>query len=134
MLGSRSKRLLALVGVAAMLLVPLPVKYALAQHTHAGLPVTFFGDWKAGEGTDFKAILSYCDAHYGTNVTYQVDVANLATELATKVSGGQAPDVASVPTQATLNLYVTGGSVQPLTFLNKSKLLKQYGPAWVKLG
>jgi alpha-glucoside transport system substrate-binding protein len=117
-----------------MLLSSLPVKYALAANSHAGLPVTFFGDWKAGEETDFKAILSYCDAHYNTNVTYQVDVSNLATELATRVQGGNAPDVASVPTQSNLNLYVNGGSVQPLTFLNKATLLKQYGPAWIKLG
>jgi ABC-type glycerol-3-phosphate transport system substrate-binding protein len=130
----RSKRLLALVGVAAMLLSPLAVKYAVAANAHGSLPVTFFGDWKAGEETDFKAILSYCDAHYNTNTTYQVDVSNLATELATRVQGGNAPDVASVPTQATLSLYVNGNSVQPLSFLNKSKLLKQYGPAWVNLG
>jgi hypothetical protein len=114
--------------------VPVPIKYALAQHAHAGMPVTFFGDWKAGEETDFKAILSYCNAHYGTDVTYQVDVSNLATELATRVQGGNPPDVASVPTQSNLQLYVNGNSVQPLTFLNKAKLLKQYGPAWIKLG
>jgi len=42
MFRNRSRRLLAIVGVTAMLLVPLPVKYALAQHAHAGLPVTFF--------------------------------------------------------------------------------------------
>jgi alpha-glucoside transport system substrate-binding protein len=134
MLRNRSRRLLAIVGVTAMLLVPLPIKYALAQPTHAGLPVTFFGDWKNVEGTDFKAILSYCDAHYGTNVTYQVDVADLATELATRVQGGNPPDVASVGPQSNLNLYVTGGSLKPLTFLNKSTLLKQYGPSWIKLG
>lgn len=125
---------MAVVGVTAMLLVPLPIKYAFAQHSHAGLPVTFFGDWKAGEGTDFKAILSYCDAHYGTAVTYQVDTANLQTELATRVQGGNAPDVASLPTQSQLGLYVAGNSVQPLTFLNKAKLQKQYGPSWNKLG
>ena len=134
MIGSRSKRLLSIVGVIAMLSVALPIKYALAQHSHAGLPVTFFGSWQAGEETDFKAILSYCDAHYNTNATYQVAVANLATELATRVQGGNPPDVAALPVQSNLGLYASGGSLQPLTFLNKSLLLKQYGPAWVKLG
>jgi ABC-type glycerol-3-phosphate transport system substrate-binding protein len=134
MLRNRSRRLLAIVGVTAMLLVPLPIKYALAQHAHAGLPVTFFGDWKAGEETDFKAILSYCDAHYGTAATYEPDVANLATELATRVQGGNAPDVSGLPTQASLSLYAAGGSLQTLSFINKSKLQKQYGPSWIKLG
>lgn len=134
MLGMRSKRLLTLVGVAAMLLLPLPVKSALAQHSHAGMPVTFFGDWKSGEETDFKAILSYCDAHYGTKATYQPDVSDLATELSTRVQGGNAPDVSGAPPQASIGLYVAGGSLQPLTFLNKATLLKQYGPSWIKLG
>ncbi|HLJ67871.1 MAG TPA: ABC transporter substrate-binding protein [Chloroflexota bacterium] len=134
MLGFRSKRLLALIGVAAMLVAPVPVKYAIAANSHAGLPVSFFGDWKAGEGQDFQAILSYCDSHYGINASYTTDVSNLATELATRVQGGNAPDVASVPTQSNLVLYVKGGSVQPLTFLNKAKLLKAYGPAWINLG
>jgi len=134
MLGNRSKRLLAIVGVAAMLLVPMPAKFALAQHSHAGLPVTFFGDWKSGEGTDFKAVLSYCDAHYGTNVTYQPDTADLATELATRVQGGNAPDVSGTPPQASVGLYVAGGSLKPLTFLNMSKLRSQYGPSWINLG
>jgi ABC-type glycerol-3-phosphate transport system substrate-binding protein len=29
---------------------------------------------------------------------------------------------------------VQGNALQPLTFLNKQKLLKQYGPSWVQLG
>jgi alpha-glucoside transport system substrate-binding protein len=134
MLRNRSRRLLAIVGVTAMLLVPLPVKYVLAQHAHAGLPVTFFSSWKTIEETDIKAVLSYCDAHYGTAVTYQPIVADLATELATRVQGGNAPDVSALPTQATLGLYAAGGSLQPLTFLNKAKLSKQYGPSWLNLG
>jgi ABC-type glycerol-3-phosphate transport system substrate-binding protein len=131
---SLRKRLLVFLGAAAILALPFATAPAHALRAHGSLPVTFFGDWKAGEETDFKAILAYCDAHYNTNTTYQVDVSNLATELQTRVQGGNAPDVASVPTQATLKLYVNGNSVLPLNFLNKAKLQKAYGPAWVNLG
>jgi alpha-glucoside transport system substrate-binding protein len=128
-----TKRFLAVLAVFALLL-PFLANRTFAAPAHAGLKVTFFGDWKSGEGTDFKAVLSYCDAHYGTAVTYQPDTADLATELATRVQGGNAPDVSGTPPQASVALYQSGGSLQPLTFLNKAKLLKQYGPAWTNLG
>lgn len=126
-------RIMAIVGVCAMLFGTM-VTRATASHVRAGLPVTFFGDWKTGEETDFKAVLSYCDAHYGTAATYQPDVADLATELSTRVQGGNAPDVSGAPPQASIQLFVAGGSLQPLTFINRATLLKQYGPAWPKLG
>jgi alpha-glucoside transport system substrate-binding protein len=130
------RRFLVVIGTVAFCGMPFASASAHSSRAtaHSPMPVTFFGDWKSGEETDFKAILSYCDAHYNTKTTYQPDVADLATELSTKVQGGNAPDVAGAPPQASIKLYVQGGSLQPLTFLNKAKLLKQYGPAWVKLG
>jgi ABC-type glycerol-3-phosphate transport system substrate-binding protein len=128
------RRALTALGVVAILTLPFRSLTVQASHAHAPYPVTFFADWKAAEETDVKAVLNYCDAHYDINVTYQPDVADLATELATKVQGGNAPDVSGAPPQGTIKQYAEGGSLQPLTFLNKSKLMKQYGPSWIKLG
>src|SRR5438270_7019865 len=98
-----------------MLLVPLPTKFALAQNSHAGLPVTIFGQWTTAEKADFLAIASYCDAHYGTKVTYQQSSGAYGAELATRVQGGNAPDVATLSTPSSIMPYVSGGSLTPLT-------------------
>jgi alpha-glucoside transport system substrate-binding protein len=133
-LRNRSRRLVAIVGVAAMLLIPLPARYAFAQHSHAGLPVTMFGQWATAEKADFLAIASYCDAHYGTAVTYQQSSGAFGPELATRVAGGNAPDVATLSTPSSILPYVTGGSLTPLTFVNTPTFRSQYVPFWRKLG
>jgi ABC-type glycerol-3-phosphate transport system substrate-binding protein len=120
--------------VAVLVLAPLAIKDILAAHAATPYPVTFFGAWKSAEETDFQAILHYCDAHYGIKVTYQPYVADLATELATKVLSGNAPDVSSAPPWASIKLYVDDGSLRPLTFLNRARLRQQYGPTWLRLG
>jgi alpha-glucoside transport system substrate-binding protein len=110
--------------------------YAMGQHSSAkaGLGVTIFGQWASAEKTDFQAILSYCDAHYGTKATYQQSSANFATELQTRVQGGNPPDVAALSDPGSVAEYVAGNSLVPISFLQTPKFNKQYSSFWRKLG
>lgn len=110
--------------------------YALNQHSHAaaGGSVTIFAGWAGAEKTDFQAILSYCDSHYHTKVSYQQAAGDLATELATRVQGNNPPDIAALSTPSSIAQYVKGGALIPLTFLNANKLKSQYSKFWLNEG
>ena len=133
-----SKRFLAILGVCVLLLPFLANRaYALGTQSHAkaALPVSFLGGWGAGEKTDFQAILSYCDKHYNTKATYeQAPGGGVDTALTTRVQGGNAPDLAALSAPAEIGPYVAGGSLVPITWLNKSKFNKQYSSFWRNLG
>ena len=132
-----SKRFLAVLAIVGLLLPSLAgTAYALNQHAraHAALPVTIFGQWASAEKTDFLAIASYCDSHYNTKVTYQQSSGDYATELATRVQGGTAPDLGTLSTPSSIAQYVSGGSLSPLSFVQNSKFNSQYSSFWRKLG
>ena len=105
-----------------------------AVHAAAQLPVTILGQWGSAEKTDFQAILSYCAANYHTKTTYIQSGTNLNAQLATMVQGGNPPDIATLSTPSVIGQYVAGGALQPLMFLNTSKLKSQYSDFWIKLG
>jgi len=132
------KRSLAPLAVTALLLPVLAARTSAAvpgsARYAASMSVTAFAGWAGAEKTDFLAIASYCDSHYHTKVTYQQASGDYNTELATRVQGGSAPDVGFLSVPATIKPYVAGGSLQPLTFLNMSKLRSQYSPFWINLG
>jgi alpha-glucoside transport system substrate-binding protein len=120
--------------ISALAVLALPVAHVSASTTHAAA-VTFLGGWGAGEQTDFKAILSYCDAHYGTNATYQyAPGGNVDTYLATLVSGGHPPDAAALSDPSEIAQYANGNSLVAINWLNKSKFNKQYSSFWRTLG
>jgi alpha-glucoside transport system substrate-binding protein len=97
--------------------------------------VVFLGGWGAGEKTDFQAILNYCNQHYPTQITYdEAPGGDVTTELATRVQGGHPPDLAALSTPSSMQQYVAGNSLVPITWLNKSKFNSQYSPFWRKLG
>jgi alpha-glucoside transport system substrate-binding protein len=138
MLHHRLKRSLTLVGAAA-LLVPTLAGNAVASgpatgRSAASMSVTAFSGWAGAEKDDFLAIARYCDSHYHTKVAYQQASGDYNTELATRVQGGNAPDVGFLSVPATIKPYVAGGSLQPLTFLPMGRLKSQYSPFWINLG
>lgn len=131
----RLKRFLALLATSTLLIPALAAGHTVAaQSVRAALPVTILGQWGSAEKTDFEAILSYCAAHYHTKTTYIQSGPNLNAQLATMVQGGNPPDIATLSTPSSIAQYVTGNALQPLTFLNMSKLKSQYSSFWVKLG
>jgi alpha-glucoside transport system substrate-binding protein len=118
-----------------MLLLPaLAGRTSAASRTAAPMPVTILGQWAGTEKTDFQAILTYCDKTYNTKATYQQSSGDLVAELSTRVQGGNAPDLATLSTPSTIEPYVVGGALKPLTFLNMDKLKTQYAPFWINLG
>lgn len=130
----RSRRLLVFLAAFALVLVPSLGGRTSASSSHAPLKVTIFGQWASAEKTDFQQILNYCDAHYNTQAIYQQSAGDFPTELATRVQGGNAPDLATLSTPSSIAQYVAGNSLTPLTFLNNSKFRRQYSPFWRKLG
>jgi alpha-glucoside transport system substrate-binding protein len=138
MLRFRLKRCPAFLGAAALVVLVL-VGGSFTSTQAAGpsaspMAVTIFGQWATGEKTDFLAIVKYCDTHYHTKTTYQQSAGNLISELATRVQGGNAPDIASLSTPSSIAQYVAGGALQPLTFLSMEKLKSHYSPFWLNLG
>jgi alpha-glucoside transport system substrate-binding protein len=130
-----------LVGLTAILLLVVSTLLPIgglgivhAKPARAGLPVTIFASWAAAEKADFLAIASYCDAHYGTAVSYQQSSGDYGAELATRVQGGNAPDVATLSTPSSIKPYVQGGSLHPLTFVNTPTFKRQYAQFWRSLG
>lgn len=129
----RSMRFLTALAVLAIALLPWASRTS-ASPAHAGLKVTIFAQWQSAEKADFLAIAKYCDAHYGTAVNYQQSGASYATELQTRVQGGNPPDVGSLSTPSSIAQYVAGGSLTPLTFVDNAKFKSQYSPFWRNLG
>src|SRR2546423_2761027 len=138
MLRYRLKRFPAFVAASALVVLVLIggsfTSTQAAGRSAAAMPVTIFGQWASGEKTDFLAIVKYCDTHYHTKTTYQQSAGNLVSELATRVQGGTAPDLATLSTPSSIAQYVAGGALQPLTFLSMEKLKSHYSPFWRNLG
>jgi hypothetical protein len=131
----RVKPFLTAVGALAIFLLPFASMPASANHAAAKAGVTFLGGWAAGEQADFKAILSYCDSHYNINATYQyAPGGSVDTYLTTLVSGGHPPDAAALSAPAEIKQYAIGGSLKPITWLNKSTFNRQYSSFWRNLG
>lgn len=100
-----------------------------------GQKVTFLGGWGAGEQTDFKAILSYCQSHYNVKPVYELAPGgDVATTLSTRVQGGNPPDLAALSTPSSMQQYVAGNSLVPITWLKQSTFNNQYSTFWRNLG
>lgn len=100
-----------------------------------GQKVTFLGGWGAGEQTDFKAILRYCNTHYHLKSVYELAPGgDVATTLSTRVQGGNPPDLAALSAPSDIQPYVSGHSLVPINWLNMSKFNSQYSPFWRNLG
>jgi len=134
----QSKRYPTYLGAAALVaLVLFGGSSASAQDAGrfaAPMNVTISGLWATAQKTDFQAMLSYCDNHYHVKSIYQQTAGDYLTELSTRVQGGNAPDIAYLPDEASIAQYAAGGSLQPLTFLNTEKFKSQYSPFWINLG
>jgi alpha-glucoside transport system substrate-binding protein len=132
--NSRSVRFLAILAAVA-LLVPALAQHAVASTQHKSLgTASIFGSWASAEKTDFLAILSYCDSHYNIKANYEQASGDLATELSTRVQGGNPPDLATLSTPSSIAQYVAGNSLTPLDFLNNGTFQSQYAPFWRNLG
>jgi ABC-type glycerol-3-phosphate transport system substrate-binding protein len=139
MLRYRLKRFPAFVAASALVAMVLVggsfTSTQAAGRSAAPMTATVFASWGAGEKTDFLAILSYCDTHYHLKATYEQSTgSNYLAELSTKVQGGTAPDIAALSTPSTIEPFVAGNSLQPLTFLNQAALKSRYAPFWRNLG
>jgi alpha-glucoside transport system substrate-binding protein len=132
MLHGRYRFGLAFIAALA-LMVPSFASRTIAAPSKAPLTATFLGQWTSAEETDFKAILNYCQQHYNVQTNYEI-ATNMNQQLSTAVQGGNPPDLAALSTPSSIAPFVQGHSLQPLSFLNKSTLKKDFSPFWRTLG
>ncbi len=99
-----------------------------------GGSVSVWAEWTAAEETDFLKAIKPFEQSTGITVNYQgKGSGTMDTALDTSVAGGKPPDVAFVPDPGTLDTLASEHKLQPLAPILGS-LVKNYGPAWNKLG
>src|SRR5262245_30079268 len=105
-----------------------------AANTSVSGTVTFTGVWTGDEQTNFQAVLDGFKKQY-PNVTVKYTPAGdqLPTILATAVSGGKPPDMASVPQPGLMKDFQAKGALQPIDYA-KDDVAQNFGDAITKLG
>jgi ABC-type glycerol-3-phosphate transport system substrate-binding protein len=105
-----------------------------AADTNVSGTVTFTGVWTGDEQKNFQAVIDGFNKQY-PNVTVKYTPAGdqLPTILATAVSGGKPPDMASVPQPGVMKDFQAKGALQPIDYA-KSDVSQNFGDAITKLG
>ncbi len=98
-----------------------------------GGPVTLLAQWSGEEKAGMTAVLKWCDENYNTQAKYE-QVQNIGDALATRVEGGNPPDVATVSSPGLVQQYAEGGAAKPLDFLDPALVEQNLAPFWIELG
>jgi alpha-glucoside transport system substrate-binding protein len=105
-----------------------------AADTNVSGTVTFTGVWTGDEQKNFQAVIDGFNKQF-PNVTVKYTPAGdqLPTILATAVSGGKPPDMASVPQPGLMKDFQEKGALQPIDYA-KDDVSQNFGDAITKLG
>src|SRR5690349_18847083 len=96
--------------------------------------VTFTGVWTGDEQKNFQAVIAGFNKQYpNVSVKYTPAGDQLPTILATAVSGGKPPDMASVPQPGLMKDFQEKGALQPIDYA-KDDVSQNFGDAITKLG
>jgi len=107
---------------------------ATAANGNVSGSVTFTGVWTGDEQKNFQAVIDGFNKQYpNVSVKYTPAGDQLPTILATAVSGGKPPDMASVPQPGLMKDFQAKGALQPIDYA-KSAIDANFGPEWAKLG
>lgn len=91
--------------------------------------------WAGTEQDSFKAVLAPFEAQTGIKVLYE-STRDVDSILATRIAAGNPPEIASLPSPATLTKYAGQGKLVQLDngVLDMNTMNAQYAPGWIKLG
>ena len=105
-----------------------------AADTNVSGTVTFTGVWTGDEQKNFQAVIDGFNKQF-PNVTVKYTPAGdqLPTILATAVSGGKPPDMASVPQPGLMKDFQEKGALQPIDYA-KDDVTQNFGDAITQLG
>ena len=137
----RSTKPLAIVALVALLVMtacsgtasPSP---SAAGSAAAGSKITVMSLWGGSEQDSFQKVLDAFKAKTGVTATYESVRQDYATTLQTRISGGNAPDVAIIPGIGFLRQFARQNSLKKLTDLgiDVNSIKANYPPGILEIG
>ena len=100
--------------------------------SHIGGALTVWSEWTSVEQQYFEAAYAPFTAETGVTINYKGESSNIAATVQAAVTGGKGPDVAFVPSPATLDALAAKHDLQPVAPVIGSEV-KNYGAAWNQL-
>jgi ABC-type glycerol-3-phosphate transport system substrate-binding protein len=96
--------------------------------------VTFFGVWTGNEQKIFESVIAAFNKQYpNVTVNYKPEGNNLNTVLATRITGGNPPDIADIAQPGYVKQLAQQGHLKPITYA-KSVISQNFAPQWLQLG
>ena len=91
--------------------------------------------WSGSEQASFLAVVAPFEAQTGIKVLFE-STRDVDSILATRIQAGNPPEIASLPSPASLNRYAAQGKLIQLDngILDMNTFNAQYSPGWIKLG
>jgi len=129
--------LAALTGLLALgTTVTVPALPASASQVHAfghiGGSLTVWSEWTSAEQQDFEAAYQPFESETGVNINYEGKSSNIAATVEAAVAGGKGPDIAFVPSPATLQALASKGQIKPVGPIIGAEA-SDYGAVWDQL-
>jgi alpha-glucoside transport system substrate-binding protein len=112
--------------------LPASAANKTASLSHIGGSLTVWSEWTSAEQQAFESAYTPFTAETGVKINYKGESSNIAATVQAAVAGGHGPDVAFVPSPATLGALAAKGSLQALGPVIGSEA-KDFGPAWTSL-
>ena len=113
---------------------PYPHLAAAMAGDYEGTEVEILAQWIDAEGDAFEAALAPFEEATGIDVTYE-GITDYETVLATRVDGGNAPDLAQTAQPGAVARYASEGSLIPLSdWFNTEQLANDYIQSFIDLG
>src|SRR3954464_7735631 len=102
----------------------------------AGSTIKVMSLWGGSEQDSFQKVLDAFKAKTGVTATYESVRQDYATTLQTRISGGNAPDVAIIPGIGFLRQFARQGSLKKLTDLgvDLNSIKGNYPPGILEIG
>lgn len=96
--------------------------------------VTFFGVWTGTEQKIFGQVIAAFNKQYpNVTINYKPEGNNLNTVLATRITGGNPPDIADIAQPGYVKQLAQQGHLKPITYA-KGVISQNFAPQWLKLG
>src|SRR3954470_2242001 len=134
----RSRRSVFLSILAATLLVATACSSSgtPSGSAAAGSTIKVMSLWGGSEQDSFQKVLDAFKAKTGVTATYESVRQDYATTLQTRISGGNAPDVAIIPGIGFLRQFARQGSLKKLTDLgiDVNAIKANYAPGILEIG
>jgi alpha-glucoside transport system substrate-binding protein len=113
---------------------PEEAALAAAGGQKIGGTVTVIGEWGGSEQDSFMSMLKPFEDATGVQVQY-TGTRDVPAILTTRVTGGNPPDLADIPSPGILTNYASQGKLVDLsTVLDMSTFNSQYAKTWADLG